>query len=340
MRKVCIEVLVGFFALSVCGGCSAAQAWRSFSPAAEAVSAQATRSTWSAGTGRRLPPVIGAHQPRVRDLSFVQDAIARYLFASDFSTNNIYVLRAKTYGTVREISYGYPNGLWVDGTGNLYAANYPAYPSENPPPGVIEYSPGASKPSCIYSGGIDPINVTVDRSGNVYAADYNYDGSGYIDRYSQCGSSIGTKYAVGGAPQGVAVDTNGDLYVSYNSHVTGGGALEEFPAGSKKPVPLGPAFHFAGGLIFDKNGNLLACDQGSPNAKSTLDVIKPPFNQISKRYHGFRDCYHLSLAGSGKLLFVADLSAVDVLDYPSGQLVTTLAISNPAGVAFSPALVP
>ena len=61
----------------------------------------------------------------------------------------------------------YPEGVAVDGNGNVYVANYN---------GVTEMPPGCASSSCetTLGGGFNqPTGVAVDGSGNVYIADYN-----------------------------------------------------------------------------------------------------------------------------------------------------------------------
>ncbi|HEY2476033.1 MAG TPA: hypothetical protein VGI19_14680 [Candidatus Cybelea sp.] len=58
-----------------------------------------------------------------------------------------------------------PDGEWVDG-GN-----------------VTEHAPGATSPTCTYSGAADPTDVKSDRNGNVFVVDWNIGHQGAIDVY-------------------------------------------------------------------------------------------------------------------------------------------------------------
>jgi serine/threonine-protein kinase len=217
------------------------------------------------------------------------------------------------------------DGVFVDKKGNVYAANYIGAD-------VTEYKKGKGSPSCTYSSGVvDPVNVTTDSAGNVYVADYNNgQNPGYIDVFPQCGNTISRQYDVNYGPEGVAVDKSGDLFVAYfgtNYH----GFFEEFKSGSSSPTPLGATVGSPGGLILDKNGNLIADDQ-----RGSIDVIAPPYSSATVLVNGLSGPLHCSLNQKENLLFNANdgSSTVTVYTYPSGSLVTTIGTSNGIDYAF------
>jgi DNA-binding beta-propeller fold protein YncE len=255
-------------------------------------------------------------------------AARQALLVADAATNSVAILDDK-YEQIGTISVGIkgPAGMWVDGKGNLYVANYRGK-------NVAEYAPSATSPTCTYAAGLrDPIGVTTDASGDVYVVDYDKGRSGYVDRYAQCSNAIETQYSVGGSPEGVAIDSSGDLFVDYNDGSNS--QLEEFAAGSTTPTPLGATLTFAGGMIIDADGNLIACDQ----APGYVDQIAPPYTDVTLEFNGFKDPLNIALSPDGKLLFVADPLAHDVriLRYPSGIVVRTLrnphAFRTPVGVS-------
>lgn len=345
-----VSGLVAALALSICSACagSPVSGTKSFSPVSGEAPVQQSRIAVSSVGAGLAPHVERLDQSSRMDVRLRGHAPARKLYVSDFGTGEIDVFQAKTYQLIGTISNGItdPNGMWVDSVGDLYAANSPNSPSQ-PGAYVAEYKPGNSSPLCTYSAGLaDPVTVTTDRSGDVYVADWNFGSSGFVDRYTQCGQTISTQYVIDGSPGGVAVDAAGNLFVLYNSHATGAGALEEFPAGSTNPTMLKARVHYAAGLILGGKGDLLASDQGGSRGFSTLDRIAPPYNRVNHLYRGFGDAFRASLSKNGELLFVADPKdgEVHVLDYPSGKTVTTLGSANglvePAGVAASPDLTP
>ena len=190
--------------------------------------------------------------------------IERDLFVSS-GGNDVLALRDGSYGNAGEITSGVngADGMWVDNQGNLYVSNFN---SSN----VTEYAPGGSSPICTYNSGIlDPTNVTTDKNDNVYIVDFYVDQNpGYIDKFPQCSNTMSAQYPISSGPQGVAVDHQGDIFVSYYSH---GGAFVEFKNGSSQPTPLAVTTVGPGGLVLDKKDNLIADDDNS------IVVIAPPY---------------------------------------------------------------
>jgi hypothetical protein len=255
----------------------------------------------------------------------------KQLAVSDLGTGGVEILN-KSGKETGKISSGLdgPDGDWYDKKSNLYVANYTGVD-------VQEYAPKATKPTFTYSAGlIDPVGVTTDAEGNVFVADYDDGGSsGTITEYAQKSNTAANQCLVGGAADGVAVDTEGDVFASYNG--SSGGALVEFKGGLQgcTGTKLGASLNYAGGLILDKKSDLVACDQSLP----AIDIIKPPYSSVSSTITGFIDPFHVALNAKNTLLFVADPAAADVVvdKYPSGSSYATLGsshgLSDPAGVA-------
>ncbi|MGC1381863.1 MAG: hypothetical protein WA814_12675 [Candidatus Baltobacteraceae bacterium] len=257
--------------------------------------------------------------------------VEKDLFVSDFG-GEVIALKNKTYQEVGTITQGLSDadGLWTDSKGNLYVANATG-------PNVLEYKAGAGSPTCTYSSGlVDPINVTTDSAGNVYVADFNdLQTPGYVDEFPQCSNTVSKKFSVDSGPEGIAVDKQGNLFVSYFGQ--NGGNFEEFKGGSSTPTALGAFVGSPGGLVLDKHGNLIADDQ-----EGTIDVIAPPYGSATVLVSGLSGPFHCSLNKKEALLFNANAAAgtVTVYKYPSGSLVTTLGsgngITGAAGVSDSP----
>jgi DNA-binding beta-propeller fold protein YncE len=163
-----------------------------------------------------------------------------------------------------------------------------------------------------------------------------------VDEFSQGSNTILHSCSFAGAPEGIAVQENGKVFVSMNFN-TGGAGIVEFPSGLSScgnAVTLGVALSFAGGLQLDNHNNLVACDQLGP----TIDIIdKPSYSSVSHVIsNGFGDPFHVALNRYNTLIYVADVSNanVQVLDYPSGTPVTTLnggnGLTDPAGIALHP----
>jgi len=253
---------------------------------------------------------------------------------SDFGSGSVELLNS-TYGLSGTITNGMngPDGDWYDSNGNLFVANYAGVTLQ-------EYAPGSSTPMFTYSSGLDdPIDVTTDTLGNVYAADYGFGGNaGFVAEYAQGSNVVSNQCFPGGAAEGVAVDATGDVFVSYNAGSYG--KIVEYVgglagcSGTVLPVTLG----YAGGLRIDQNGNLVACDQFVG-----VDIIPAPYSYVLSTIPGASDSFHVALNDAQNLLFIADpgQGVVIVDNYPSGSSVTTLngnnGLSDPAGVAVATA---
>jgi hypothetical protein len=253
------------------------------------------------------------------------------LAVADLGTGGVDILNnsGTETGTISSGLSG-PDGDWYDTKGNLYVADYKNVD-------VQEYAPAATKPTFTYSAKlIDPVGVTTNKKGNVFVADYDDGGSsGTVTEYAQKSNTIAYQCLVGGAAEGVAVDKNGNVFVSYNGSI--GGALAEFKGGLKgcTETILGVSLKYAGGLILDKKKDLVVCDQSPP----VIDIIKPPYSSVSSTITGFSDPFHVALNAKNTLVFVADPAAAEVFvdKYPTGSSYATLGSSNglsdPTGVA-------
>ena len=99
---------------------------------------------------------------------------------------------------------------------------------------------------------------------------------------------------------------------------------------------LGATFGFTGSITLDKKGNLIVCDQDA----TTVDIMAPPYNAVTGTLgSGFYQPFHLTLSKNNKLAFLVAVTPseyfgyVAVMDYPSGDLVTTLGAAQGVGNA-------
>jgi hypothetical protein len=269
----------------------------------------------------------------------------RGLYVSDFGVKygqgGALLLSPRAFQPVGKLTGGMdaPDGEWIDRSGNFYVANADG-------PNVTEYAPGSKHPTCTYSGANDPTNVKTDNDGNVFVVDWNDGQSGSVDVYRQCRDSIVRTYTFGsGAPSDVAFDGAGRMYVMYLSGPSGRGTLEMFHGNSMTPVALGATVRFPGGLLIDKNKNLIAADQGvQGRADGAIDVIAPPYSTASSLVTRLAQPVWLSLNRRETILFASSFDwntpTVWAFDYPSGSLRETIGSANglvvPLGVAASP----
>ena len=163
-----------------------------------------------------------------------------------------------------------PQGLAVDVWNNVYVAD-----TGNSAVVEIPSNPqlGGAAPLLSYSGAPqfkNPVGVAVDAYGNIYVADTK-NPSAQIVKLPPGGGDLvnipGTQFTTLGsgvkAPNGVAVDGAGNLYVSDS----GANAVVEVPAGSG-PGSTAFALNFPtiqtpGGLALDPSGNLYVADTGN-----------------------------------------------------------------------------
>lgn len=257
-------------------------------------------------------------------------AVEHALFVANLG-NEVFVLRGTPYHVAREITHGVhgSDGIWVDRHGNLYVTNINAK-------NVTEYQRGGRLPVCRYNAHlIDPIDVTTDDQGNVYVVDFNdFRTTGYVDVYPQCRNKVTVQHAIVTGPEGIAVNSAGDVFVAYYNGAFGG--FEEFVKGKAKPKLLKATVTKPGGIVLDKKGNLIADDQAG-----SIDVIPPPYDTPKLLVNGLYDPFRLALNKRESRLYSADSgsASVTIYSYPAGDLLETVSgsgITTVEGVAISP----
>ncbi len=266
------------------------------------------------------------------------DAFApRSIFVSDFGSGLVERLKYSNFSSLAPISSGLngPDGNWVDRIpGNLYVANYAG-------PYITEYNTSGNLLYTYSNGMADPVGVTTDKNNNVYEADFNYtvSGGGYVNEYAQQSNTVIASCSPGGNVEGVAVDRHLNVFVYYNNpagganiieytHTNSGGGFANCNNSTVLPITFG----FAGGMVLDKRGRLVVCDQVGTGSGPVVDVIAgPPYTSITGTLgSGYSDPFHVTIDMRNDRAYVADLGAavVQVLAYPSGSSVATLGSAN------------
>ena len=314
---------IGAVALSACSGTGLQD--RSSAPPLSTAAARAAASLAHSGLARvpALPQVRTAAQRGVRH----RKGGLKLLYVDDFITNSVAIFDNDGWasaGTIADTNAG-PDGNWVDKAGNLYVANYRAR-------NVTEYAPGATAPTFTYASGMsDPVGVTTDEAGNVYEADFD---GGFVNEYDQATDAVVASCSPGGSVEGVAVDASGDVFVDY---VDGsqGHIIEYFGGLSGCPgVVLGVDLQYPGGMVADKNGSLVVCDQ----VAATVDIIKPPYGSVTTKLgQGWLEPFHVTISRAKKQAYVTDAGsgAVVVLTFPGGDTIATLNAANGLGLPSS-----
>jgi kumamolisin len=181
-------------------------------------------------------------------------------------------------GTGSAAEFNYPSGLAVDGSGNVYVADY----SNNQ---IREISPGGTvtTPYGAVNGGQgstngagnsarfnNPNGVAIDPFGNIYVADT---GNNLIRKIS--GGTVSTFASAGfNSPEGIATDSSGNVYVAD----TGNNIIREITPGGVVSVLAGQngtagyqdgnatstaEFNAPASVAVDSNGNVYVADFGN-----------------------------------------------------------------------------
>ena len=250
--------------------------------------------------------------------------------------SNVAVLQNKSWGQVGSLAatgMACPDGDWIDKKGNLYVADWDCGGSGNVP-GVYEFERGANQPSFTYTAGLsDPTNVTTDRHGNVFVMDFF---GGYLDEYKQGSNSPLYQCAPPsgyGLVASAAVDRHGNVFMaSMNDASPWTTYLYEYAGGLKgcSATQLATFPFFPGGMVLDKNQNLIIADQ----VDDVVDVIAPPYSTIASQISAV-DPGMVSINKKNDRLYVGGYvdgdeanGEVYVDAYPSGANIATLGASN------------
>jgi hypothetical protein len=265
--------------------------------------------------------LLHAHPASVRPAHGKAD-----LNVDDFNNNAVEELVNNSWNNIGSITNG------INGPDGNFFANHQLYVANYAADDITEYSSATNETFAYNAGMTDPVDVAVDKHGNVFEADYNYPTfTGFINEYAQQSNTVAATCSPGGAVEGVAVDKHGNVFADYN--ITSGsittGYIVEYTGGltgcNATVLPI--TLKFAGGMVFDKHGNLVVCDQEGP----VVDVIAAPYTSVTGTLgSGYTDPFHVTINKKNKQAYVTDLAAavVDVLDYPSGTNVATLGSAN------------
>jgi hypothetical protein len=187
-----------------------------------------------------------------------------------------------------------------------------------------------------------PYDVDANASESLVAVSNNYttgSGAGSISLYAHGSTSPTGTLTVPGSPigVGVALDRTGNCFWSYIAGTSGASYIVEFPKckGSATPiVTLGQA----GGLAFDKAGNLYYTDQSSGSVYKCVGT-----SDCGVFQKGFTDPFFINFDAGWKHLWLTDPGTATIygLDPKSGKILSTTAAHGgasdpPFGIAADP----
>ena len=254
-----------------------------------------------------------------------------------------------------------PYGVAVDGSGNVYVADTGGNRIRKIAPGGIVTTLAGSQTAGTADGTgtaarfQEPRGVATDVGGNVYVADYQNHAirkitpAGVVTTLAGTTGSSGTADGTGAAarfrePQGIAVDSSGNVYVADSSNhtirmITPGGVVTTIAgtaglSGSANGTAVGTArFREPRGVSVDASGNVYVADYGNHAIRkiaggtvSTVAGAAGSAGSTDGTGTAARFYYPSSVSSdaAGNLL-VADTSSNTVRAIDTAGVVTTLA---------------
>ncbi|MGA9945470.1 MAG: hypothetical protein WBP75_10580 [Candidatus Cybelea sp.] len=242
------------------------------------------------------------------------------------------ILKNKTYEydgyiTGKKSGIVTPIGNFLDDPGNLYVADQDAV-------NIKEYALGATSPTFTYNASMNsPEDVSVDRAGNVYEADYRRPGS-FVNEYAQESNKVIHTCSTGNGAISIAVDQKGDVFVDTLTQIL------EYKGGlvGCYATVLGVSFPNSGGggMALDNHDDIIVTVTGynGTGYGATVDIIAPPYKSVTRTLGegDYATPQSVRISKKNRLVFVSDIGFpaegspghVFVFSYPAGALVATL----------------
>ena len=213
-----------------------------------------------------------------------------------------------------------PQGVAVDGQGNVYIADT----ANN---AIEEWIPGTQQTVPLSSVQNNPPAVAVDAFGNIYIADA---GNHAIEKYSAANQQLTTLVSGLSNPSGVAVDGQGNVYFSD----TANSAIDEWNAATQQVTTLaGSGLSNPTGVAVDVQANVYFSDSGNNAIKEWIVAGGQVTALVSA---GLNNPTGVAVDGQGNV-FIADTGNNAIKEWNAGnQQVAALAstgLNSPAGVA-------
>jgi hypothetical protein len=251
------------------------------------------------------------------------------LYVSDTGQGMVDIFSVPSYSMVGQITKGIdlPEGVATDNNGYLYVANFQGGT-------VTVYKPGQTSPSRTLPDAHEPEAVAVAANGYVYVGDLG----GGIDVFPPGAKSPSQRIAKPALDYGVlglAVDSLNNIYGAGDG-VYGPVVVEFYHASQGGGTNLKlTGLDVPAGVLIDSERNIVVSDVArskilvyAPGRKKAYPTFAVPTPEGSALYRSEGLVYAPEAANNG----------VGVYKYPSGSLVTTIAIGHfTAGAAVGPA---
>jgi hypothetical protein len=262
-----------------------------------------------------------------------------------------------TDGTGSAARFNAPYGVSVDTVGNVYVAEYSNHTIRKvTSAGVVTTLAGTAN----FAGSTDatgsaarffcPIGVAVDTSGNVFVADSSnhtirkVTSAGVVTTLAGTAGSDGTTDGTGSAarfsfPEGVSVDTAGNVYVADTGNrlirkVTSVGLVTteagSGAAGSNNGLGSAARFTLVRGIAVDTLGNVFASDYSNHTIRNSVSSAPATvtLSNLSKTYTGAAQAPTTTVSPSGLSLEVIYTGTAASLSAPvtAGSYVVTASV--------------
>jgi sugar lactone lactonase YvrE len=250
------------------------------------------------------------------------------IYASDGDGGDVYVfpLAANREGPLRRFGpFNSPTSLATDASGNVYVPDMGQGSYDGR---VYIVAPGKAKPFLTLDDtGALPSDIAVDSSGVVYVAN-GYDeqscgGGGDVRVYAKGATVAGSTICdqVLGEPfsqvNGIAVDSRGDVFVTWQSASNRYGRVREFvKAQQYAGTFIGPRFGHPYGIAIDKKGDIVVSnvDLSAPS----VTVLNPTGRRVLFQFAKKGDPLFVAFSATEQHIYVGDALANQINEYAYG----------------------
>ncbi len=234
------------------------------------------------------------------------------LYVGDYYSIDIFPLTGPNQKQIGSITSGInvPWGLSVDSNKSLYVANLGNGT-------VTVYPYGSATPSMTYSPFATALYALADSAGHVFVSGWNHQHVGHVIEFNAGSNVVVAHRRLGSETDGMAEDTQGNLYVTYRA---GGkfrsSSIAEFSGSDLKHMRLlGMTIDQPQGLLVDRAGNIIVVE----SAADRIDVFPPGATapSVTVTVSAIGNLAELAMQNSEKALWVSSQAGyVYSMPYP------------------------